>query len=491
MTVSVVITCHNYGRYLRECLESVLAQERPPDEILVVDDASTDNSPAIAAAYAAFGVRYERVEYQNACHSYNHGIAATSGDLIAFVDADNALKPRFLSALATVLEADAALGFAYSDRYWAGEVSAAAWADLGVVPGPIFRSFPPEPAMLVHANFIDTMSMVRRSAVEAVGGFKDIPILWDYQLWLAILEAGWGAHYLAEPLYDYRVHGSNMIVATRPQHRGCALFIRREHFTKPYWAPYLRPELTVQAEILPGQPLPGGTPCQLFLTPEVTGQAFPARLRMSVTLPGGIDYLDSEVDLTSTKVTERGNEIIVDITYPVPDRNAAAAPMTMQLALVSRVASSSDPIAVTLTWQDIFENEQTITTVIALPVLAINPPLRQTLEPGGIQTIRGQFAPLERATVWPAMPEGASRAAVTLPWVEADREGVVRVDCRSAPRGFTAIVVQGEALRNLVLLVTNQADAVTLPQRPLARGGRMGRQALARLRQWRGIQPPP
>jgi len=129
--------------------------------------------------------------------------------------------------------------------------------------------------------------------------------------------------------------------------------------------------------------------------------------------------------------------------------------------------------------------------VIALPVLAINPPLRQTLEPGGIQTIRGQFAPLERATVWPAMPEGASRAAVTLPWVEADREGVVRVDCRSAPRGFTAIVVQGEALRNLVLLVTNQADAVTLPQRPLARGGRMGRQALARLRQWRGIQPPP
>lgn len=491
MTVSVIITCHNYGRYLRECLESVLAQERPPDEILVVDDASTDNSPAIAAAYAAFGVRYERVEYQNACHSYNHGIAATSGDLIAFVDADNALKPRFLSALATVLEADAALGFAYSDRYWAGEVSAAAWADLGVVPGTIFRSFPPDPAMLVHANFIDTMSMVRRSAVEAVGGFKDMPILWDYQLWLAIMEAGWGAHYLAEPLYDYRVHGSNMIVATRPQHRGCALLIRRAHFTKPYWASYLHPELAVHTEVVQGQPLPGGTPCQLFLTPEVVGSAFPARLRVGVTLPAGVEYLDCAVDRTSTRVTERGSQIIFDVAYPVPDKIASAVPSPMQLALVARSATTTDAIIVTLSWQDIFEAEHTISKSIELPSVVAIPPLRQTLEPGGIQTIRDQFAPHESVTVWAAMPEGAPRAAITLPWANADQEGVVRVDCRSAPRGFAAIVVQGELLRNLVVLVPDQAPPVALPQRPLARGGQLGLRALTRLRQWRGIQPPP
>ncbi|HEY8598018.1 MAG TPA: glycosyltransferase family 2 protein [Thermomicrobiales bacterium] len=491
MTVSVVITCHNYGRYLRECLESVLAQERPPEEILVVDDASTDDTPAIAAAYAPFGVRYERVEYQNACQSYNHGIAATTGELIAFVDADNALKPRFLGALAATLEADPALGFAYSDRYWAGEVSATAWADLGVVPGTVFRSFPPEPAMLVHANFIDTMSMVRRSAVEAVGGFKDMPILWDYQLWLAILEAGWGAHYLAEPLYDYRVHGSNMIVATRPQHRGCALLIRREHFTKPYWAPYLRPELVVHADIVPGQSLSGGTPCQLFLTPEVVGSAFPARLRISVTLPVGIEYLDCEVDRTSTRVTERGSTIVFDIAYPVPDLAASAVSSTLRLTLVSRAANVADAINVTITWQDIFETEHKVGRSIDLPTLVVTPPLRQTLEPGGIQTIRGQFAPHESVTVWAAMPDGAPRAAITLPWANADGEGVVHVDCRAAPRGFAAIVVQGELLRNLVVLVPDQAVPVALPPRPLTRGGQLGLRALTRLRHWRGIQPPP
>lgn len=491
MTVSVVITCHNYGRYLRECLESVLAQERPPDEILVVDDASTDNTAAIAATYAPFGVRYERVDFQNACHSYNHGIAATSGDLIAFVDADNALKPRFLGALAAVLEADGTLGFAYSDRYWAGEVSATAWADLGVVPGTIFRSFPPDPAMLVHANFIDTMSMVRRSAVEEVGGFKDIPILWDYRLWLAILEAGWAAHYLAEPLYDYRVHDSNMIVATRPQHRGCALLIRREHFTKPYWAPYICPDLVIHADFVPGQPLPGGTPCHLFLMPEVVGWAFPDRLRVNVSLPPGIEYLDSEYEQTGTRVTARGNEITAEVTYPVPDKAASAAPLTIKFALVSRVATVSAPITITMTWQDIFETEHIISKSLELPALVVIPPFQQALEPGGIQTIRGQFAPLERATVWAAMPEGAARAAITLPWVEADQEGVLRVDCRAAPRGFAAIVVQGELLRNLVVLVPAQVLSRTLPPRYLAHGSQLGLRALTRLRRRRDILPPP
>src|SRR5262245_56995193 len=54
--ISVVVTCHNYGRYLRECLESLLAQERPADEIVVVDDASTDDTPEVAAFYANQGV---------------------------------------------------------------------------------------------------------------------------------------------------------------------------------------------------------------------------------------------------------------------------------------------------------------------------------------------------------------------------------------------------------------------------------------------------
>ena len=135
------------------------------------------------------------------------------------MDADNALTPRFLADLAAALEADPGLGFAYSDRYWAGEATSAEWRDVGALPGKVYASFPPDLAMLVHQNFIDTMSMVRRTAVAQVGGFRELPILWDYQLWLAILEQGWRPCYLPLPLYHYRVHSSNMIIATRPHHR--------------------------------------------------------------------------------------------------------------------------------------------------------------------------------------------------------------------------------------------------------------------------------
>ncbi len=98
--VSVVVTCHNYGRYLRECLESVLAQDRPADEIIVVDDASTDDTPAIAAEYAPFGVRYERVDFRDACLSYSLSgkdldyAARTTGPAAGSISASAAIWSR-------------------------------------------------------------------------------------------------------------------------------------------------------------------------------------------------------------------------------------------------------------------------------------------------------------------------------------------------------------------------------------------------------------
>lgn len=488
LTVSVVITCHNYGRYLRECLESVLAQERRADEILVVDDASTDDTPAIAAAYADLGVRYERVEYRNACRSYNHGIAATSGDLIAFADADNALLPRFLGTLAAALEAEPGLGFAYADRYWAGEATATAWADLGVVPGTVFRSFPPDPAMLVHQNFIDTMSMVRRTAVEAVGGFRDIPILWDYQLWLAILESGWEARYVPEPLYHYRVHGNNMIVATRPQHRGCALLIRREHFGKPFWAPYLRPELGLECVVVPGQPLPGGTPCTLFLTPQVVGLAYPARVRLSITLPPGAEFLGSKSEREDIGVSLAGGRGTVDFPYPVPDSGAVASAPTVRIDLVVRQVREGEIIEATLEWDDIFETRHSRTARIDLPSLTILPPLNQAIVPGAVQVIRGQFGPGEWVSTWAAMPDGAPRPSVALPPSEADAEGTVRVDLRPAPEGFDGVVVQGELLRNQVVLVPQGSLSPAADPGMVTRGKELGRRALEQARRRRKPQ---
>jgi hypothetical protein len=483
LTVSVVITCHNYGRYLRECLESVLAQERPADEILVVDDASTDETPAIVAEYAELGVRYERVDFRDACRSYNHGIAASKGDLIAYVDADNSLTPRFIGTLAARLEADPAIAFAYSDRYWSGEATVAAWQEIGAIPGKVARSYPPDPAMLAHQNFIDTMAIVRRAVAVAVGGFRTLPALWDYRFWMTVLESGHSGCYVPEPLYYYRLHSSNMILTARPQHRGLILQIRREHFTHPFWAPYIRPELALTAAVVRGQSLPGGTPCSLLITPQVLGAAYPATARLSLVLPPGVEYLDGEGDREDIGVKSVGDRVTVEIPYPVPDGVASAVAPTVRIDLVVRQEGVGAAIAATLEWDDLFDARHSLAERITLPTLGITPPLQQPIVPGAIQLIKGQFGPGEWVSAWAAMPAGAPCPSLPLPPAEADEEGIVRIDLRPAPQDFAAIVVQGKLLRNQVVLVPSSPAALVVPPGLVARGKRLGTRALEQTRQ--------
>jgi hypothetical protein len=353
--------------------------------------------------------------------------------------------PRWLARLAAPLEADPGLGFAYSDRYWAGEGKMDDWAFLGATPGGLFRSQPPDLAMLVHENFIDTMSMVRREAVEAVGGFSRLPILWDYRLWIAILERGWRACYLPEALYHYRIHPGNMVLATMPRIRGNRLLIRREHFHAPFWSPYTHPDLDLDVAIVLGQSLPGVTLCHVTLSPPVQGLAYPSTARLAVTLPSGVACLESRCDARKATVERGAGRVVATLPYPVPDGAACAVSPIVHLTLgVSAVANA--PVAVTLTWDDLFEGEHRLEREIALPVAAVEPPFRQPILPGMVQRVRGQFGPGESVSVWADLPPGASARSLPLPPVVADEDGSVRIDLRHAPRGYRAIVLRGDRL---------------------------------------------
>ena len=74
LDVSVVIICHNYGRYLAEAITSVLMQTRPAKEIVVIDDASTDDTPEVAKVFADRGVRYHRVATGNVQENRRIGV---------------------------------------------------------------------------------------------------------------------------------------------------------------------------------------------------------------------------------------------------------------------------------------------------------------------------------------------------------------------------------------------------------------------------------
>jgi glycosyltransferase involved in cell wall biosynthesis len=95
--VSVVIINYNYGRYLRECIDSVLGQDYEPVEVIVVDDGSTDDSREVIESYrdrlvASFKPNGGMVT------AMNHGFALTHGAIVIFVDADDYLLPGAVSA---------------------------------------------------------------------------------------------------------------------------------------------------------------------------------------------------------------------------------------------------------------------------------------------------------------------------------------------------------------------------------------------------------
>jgi glycosyltransferase involved in cell wall biosynthesis len=86
--ISAVIPAYNYGRYLGRAIESVLAQTRPVDEVIVIDDGSTDDTAAVAASFGQ-RVRYIYKENRGLSAARNTGIRAAQGDWLAFLDADD------------------------------------------------------------------------------------------------------------------------------------------------------------------------------------------------------------------------------------------------------------------------------------------------------------------------------------------------------------------------------------------------------------------
>ncbi|MDQ4121022.1 MAG: glycosyltransferase [Acidobacteriota bacterium] len=96
LTVSVIIPNYNYGRFLPEAIESVLAQTYRNIEIIVVDDGSTDNSIEVLADYEKKGIKFILQKNRGVGAARNAGANKSSGDLVAFLDADDIWLPQKL-----------------------------------------------------------------------------------------------------------------------------------------------------------------------------------------------------------------------------------------------------------------------------------------------------------------------------------------------------------------------------------------------------------
>src|SRR5206468_13114174 len=115
--VSVVIATHNYGRYLSSALDSALGQTFRDTEIVVVDDGSTDDTPAVVQPYLRDPrVAYHRTERQGQPRAKNLGISLSHAPLIAFLDADDIWLPAKLERQLPLFAADQEVAVVYSRR---------------------------------------------------------------------------------------------------------------------------------------------------------------------------------------------------------------------------------------------------------------------------------------------------------------------------------------------------------------------------------------
>ncbi len=207
--VSVVIPNHDYARYVGQALDSVLAQTYRPFEVIVVDNGSTDGSLEVLGAYAD-RCRIVAQPDLGQSRARNRGIAEARGDLIAFLDADDAWRPRKLELQVERFERDAAVALVYCSL----EVADADLRPSGAVVrasvrGDALGEFVRWPGRAIVVGGEST-AVVRRAALDVVGVFEpSLSISGGWDLWRRI-----ATHYridlVEDPLVLYRQHGSGL-----------------------------------------------------------------------------------------------------------------------------------------------------------------------------------------------------------------------------------------------------------------------------------------
>jgi len=109
MRVSVIIPAWNEAKHIADCLKSIEAQSLQPDEVIVVDNNSTDNTPAVAASFPFVTLLRQTVE-QGLIPTRNMGFAHATGDILVRIDADITLDPEWVSRAVTLFKKDGHLG---------------------------------------------------------------------------------------------------------------------------------------------------------------------------------------------------------------------------------------------------------------------------------------------------------------------------------------------------------------------------------------------
>jgi CMP-N-acetylneuraminic acid synthetase len=200
--VSVYITNHNYGRFIRQAIESVLAQTFTEFELIIIDDGSTDGSREIIEEYRKNGqvvVIFQKNKGLNV--SNNIAVRAARGRYVMRLDADDYLDEHALMILVNALDRNADTGLVFPDYYVVDEGGTI----LEVVRRHDFKG-----VTLLDQPAHGACTLIRRECILDLGGYDESFRSQDgYELWLRFVQ-----HYQVQnvnlPLFYYRQHFNNL-----------------------------------------------------------------------------------------------------------------------------------------------------------------------------------------------------------------------------------------------------------------------------------------
>jgi GT2 family glycosyltransferase len=204
--ITVIIPTYNYADFVVETLESVARQTLHKLDLIVIDDASSDDSAQMVLNWAAAHEgRFNRIAVlrhrANAGLGFtrNSGFAAAVTPYVLPVDADNRLRPAACETLlAHMAKTDAAFVYPHIQQFGTRQ--------------DVFSSDPYSVLLMQQGNYIDAMALVRKSSWAAAGGYDHIPLGWeDFDFWCRLAERGQFGESVPEVLADYRVHTQSML----------------------------------------------------------------------------------------------------------------------------------------------------------------------------------------------------------------------------------------------------------------------------------------
>jgi GT2 family glycosyltransferase len=187
--VSVVIILYNQKQWVGQAIESALAQTYKDVEIVVVNDGSTDDPLGVLGKHP---VRVINKPNGGISSARNAGIAATDGEFIVTLDADDWIAPTYIEKLLPLMEDNVAAACTYIQFF--GD-------NNGVQPVNV-----PTLDEELKGNELTCCALFRRSVFEEIGGYcEKLYTYEDWNMWIDILKRGYDVAVLDEPLFHYRI----------------------------------------------------------------------------------------------------------------------------------------------------------------------------------------------------------------------------------------------------------------------------------------------